>query len=69
MDKLLRAWERPQLIVLAKSTPEESVLTHCKTMNPNQAVIGPNIETYQLTCAAGTVNKCDNCQSRAVNAS
>jgi len=69
MEKPLHAWERPQLIVLAKSTPEESVLAHCKTMNPNNPAIGPNLVTYQLTCASGTLTKCDPCQSRAAGAS
>lgn len=69
MKKQLLAWERPQLIVLAKSTPEESVLTSCKTMNPNQPLVGPDVATYQLTCAAGTVKKCDNCLSRGVGGS
>ena len=69
MEKTRLAWERPQLIVLAKSTPEESVLTSCKTMNPNQQLVGPDVATYQLTCAAGTENKCDNCLSRGVGGS
>jgi hypothetical protein len=66
MGKLKLEWERPQLIVLAKSTPEESVLASCKTMNPNQPVTGPDIQTNQLTCAAGTPDKCDNCQARGI---
>jgi len=69
MKKQLFTWERPQLIVLAKSTPEESVLLQCKTMNPNQQVKGPDLITNQLTCAAGTAQKCDNCQSRGVSGS
>ena len=59
-----KTWETPQLIILARGTPEESVLTVCKTMNPNEQRTGTNVTTYQLTCAAGTENKCDNCLSR-----
>jgi hypothetical protein len=69
MKRPLLAWERPQLIILAKSTPEESVLLQCKTMNPNQPLKGPDEVTNQLTCAAGTAQKCDNCLSRGVGGS
>ena len=64
MKKQLLAWERPQLIVLAKSTPEESVLLQCKTMNPNNPSNGPEA-ALQSTCASGAADKCNNCQSRA----
>lgn len=30
MQKQGKSWETPQLIILARGTPEESVLTHCK---------------------------------------
>ena len=36
MNKQSKVWETPQLIILARGTPEESVLEGCKTMNPNQ---------------------------------
>lgn len=65
MTEQNKAWETPQLIILARGTPEESVLTHCKTMNPNQQFPGPDLTTQQLTCAAGVVGKCDVCQARA----
>ena len=60
-------WTKPQLIVLAKGMPAESVLLHCKTMNPNQAVEGPADLIQQDTCAHGVVGNCSNCQSRAVS--
>lgn len=65
MGKQIKEWAKPQLIILARGLPEESVLTHCKTMNPNQPFPGPDLTTQQLTCAAGTVGKCDVCQARA----
>jgi hypothetical protein len=61
-----RRWTRPQLIVLARGTPEESVLLHCKTMNPNQAVEGPGDFVQQDTCASGVVGNCKPCQARAL---
>ncbi|NLG28705.1 MAG: hypothetical protein GX557_12395 [Chloroflexi bacterium] len=64
-----KAWQRPQLIVLSKGTPQENVLLHCKTMNPNQAQTGPSDLVYQDTCAGGpNYNNCRNCQSRANHA-
>jgi hypothetical protein len=66
MDKLLKAWERPQLIVLAKSTPEESVLTQCKTQNPNIITVGPADKELHAECASGSVTACNNCLSRAM---
>ena len=65
MNSHKKVWETPQLIILARGEPEESVLTHCKTMNPNQAVAGPDLVTQQLTCAQGTIGNCNNCQARA----
>jgi len=60
-------WTQPQLIVLARGTPQESVLTHCKTMNPNQPQTGPTDLVYQDTCAGGPdFDSCTNCQSRAI---
>lgn len=35
--KMKRKWKRPELVVLVRSRPEESVLDHCK--------IGPNPST------------------------
>lgn len=66
MNKQTKAWETPQLIILARGMPEENVLLSCKTMNPNQAVSGEAI-SQQDTCAAGadTAN-CSNCKSRGV---
>ncbi|MBW6465120.1 MAG: hypothetical protein K0B06_01290 [Brevefilum sp.] len=69
MDEKTQPWEKPQLIIMAKGEPEESVLTHCKTMNPNRPQTGPTDLVYQDTCAGGPdYDSCTNCQSRAVNA-
>ena len=40
MADIKMEWTKPQLIVLARGMPEESVLVNCKTMNPNQSVQG-----------------------------
>ena len=67
MSSAKMQWTRPQLIVLTRGMPEESVLKHCKTMNPNQFVTGPEDLLYQDTCAGGEdFDNCRNCQSRAV---
>ena len=60
-------WTKPQLIVLTRGTPEESVLTHCKTMNPNQPATGPADYVQQDTCAHGPdYPNCSNCHARAM---
>jgi hypothetical protein len=33
MEKKINSWEKPQLIVLGRSKPEEGVLAACKTNN------------------------------------
>lgn len=64
-----KQWAQPQLIVLTRGMPEERVLLHCKTMNPNQPATGPTDLLYQDTCAGGPdYNNCRNCQARAVGA-
>ena len=69
METQKKTWETPQLIVLARGTPEESVLEGCKTMNPNQSMTGPD-QSLQDTCANGPVDKnCSNCQARGVGTS
>ena len=62
-------WTRPQLVVLARGTPEESVLLQCKTMNPNQPFQGPADIIQQDTCAMGELGNCSNCSARGVSGS
>jgi hypothetical protein len=38
-----KAWQKPELIVLVRSKPEEAVLVVCKT--PNSKFMGPNDPT------------------------
>ena len=62
----MKKWDKPQLIVLAQGTPEESVLTHCKINNPNNPSyedLGPNA-AFNQSCT-DTLDSCANCQSRA----
>lgn len=68
MERQKKTWEKPQLIILARGTPEESVLENCKTMNPNQPATG-QVTTKQDTCAYGQINNCKNCQSRGMGGS
>ncbi len=56
-------WTTPQLIVLARGTPEESVLTHCKRIGNNG--MGDPSSTAQLGCDAGEPGNCGNCKSRS----
>jgi len=63
----MEKWERPQLIILARGNPEESVLYNCKTNNPNKPADGP-AETFQQNCSQSysDTGSCVNCQDRGI---
>jgi hypothetical protein len=71
MEKHIKDWEKPQLIILAKGTPEESVLLNCKTNNPNKQLEGP-LQSYQTVCTKydpnGEFENCSVCQDRGIGA-
>ena len=54
-----KKWEKPNLVVLLRSSPEEAVLAICKSNNPNSPSSGPN-NSYDK-CADG--NKAENCNA------
>ena len=54
-------WTQPQLIVLAKGTPEESVLTHCKRIGGYTGPVG----STQNGCNNVMATNCGNCHSRS----
>lgn len=58
-----KTWKTPQLVILARGTPEESVLTHCKRIGDMGA--GNPTNDSQTGCDAGKNNNCGNCQSRS----
>jgi len=64
MADIKTQWTTPQLIVLARGTPEESVLTHCKRIG-NTDPVGSPTSTAQTGCDSGQTNNCANCQSRS----
>ena len=66
MEKHQKSWEKPQLIVLAQGTPEESVLTFCKTENPNIPYQpGPQNDGKQVRCnVPPEEDTCENCKAR-----
>ena len=59
-------WTKPQLIILARGTPEEAVLTHCKQigMSSSPYTGGPE-STEQDACSRGAVGNCGACQARS----
>jgi hypothetical protein len=59
-----RMWNQPELIVLLRGQPEESVLEHCKTQS-----VGINPGTYAQHCGYVAQNRCASCQSRGGKAS
>ena len=58
-----KLWTRPQLIVLARGTPEEAVLTHCKRIGDMSTTV-PQTHA-QEGCDRGADNNCGNCKSRS----
>lgn len=58
-----KRWVKPQLIILAKGTPEEAVLTHCKRIGEQNTTV-PFTEA-QTGCDRGINENCGNCQSRS----
>ncbi len=57
-------WTKPQLVVLAKGTPEESVLPHCKVIG-NTANVTVPYASGQVGCDTPGNNNCGACQSRS----
>jgi hypothetical protein len=53
--EMKKAWEKPQLIVLVRSTPEEAVLTGCKNAN----VSGPGVGAQNCTPGDVACIECD----------
>lgn len=62
MSNIKSRWTQPQLIVLTRGNPEESVLTHCKAISPT--LNGPN-GRQQDGCNELQGGACQNCQSRS----
>jgi len=62
MDKMNKAWETPQLIILARGMPEENVLQGCKAIGATFAT-QPE-PSGQLGCDRGAEGNCATCPNR-----
>ena len=69
MSEKTKEWETPKLIILARGTPAENVLTHCKFIGAGEGG-GPDT-TAQNGCNGDSVdpddpepNNCGVCQAR-----
>jgi len=58
-----KKWTKPQLIVLARGMPEESVLTFCKLIDPG--VVGATDITQNGCQDVNSPSLCGACLSRA----
>jgi len=66
MSKVKSLWATPQLIVLARGMPEESVLLHCKTNNDHVVnPAGPKDQVTHQDCSSAETGNCSACQARA----
>ncbi len=67
-----KAWQKPELVVLLRSRPEEAVLTVCKVeTTPSGAQLAPSFNTFK-GCWDSTRPPTDcsqTCQSRGGGAS
>ncbi|HOX86425.1 MAG TPA: hypothetical protein PKW76_08700 [bacterium] len=57
-----KAWKAPQVIVLTRSKPEESVLEHCKLIGVG---LGYPDSINQNGCNDLPEGNCSNCQARS----
>lgn len=64
MGELLKKWETPQLVILARGTSDESVLTHCKRIGAGPG-IGDSRDVGQDGCDNYAEKNCGACQSRS----
>jgi hypothetical protein len=62
MSNIKSRWMQPQLIVLTRGNPEETLLTGCKTAKGHA---GPN--GYADNGCAEMADSCKNCQARDGN--
>lgn len=64
MTDTKKQWTRPQLIVLARGTPEERVLEHCKRIGAPTATVPAPVGQQGCDFAQDDGN-CGACQARA----
>ncbi len=62
MPQAKTQWTTPQLIVLSRGTPEESVLTVCKYIGAGP--LGGPDTANQNGCNSPATTNCGNCQAR-----
>ncbi len=55
-----KSWEKPQLIALVRSRPEEQILSACKTVNSSYGV-GPSSNIGGCSIGAGGYGACIGC--------
>jgi hypothetical protein len=66
METQKKTWEKPQLIILARGTPEESVLTFCKTRTAMSGMYAVNDHNH---CSQEASTSCAACQAEAASGS
>jgi len=59
MDEKNKVWQKPELIVLVRSKPEEAVLAGCKYLNPKSAAPGADPDAWCCEYGAeGCASEC-----------
>ncbi len=59
-----RVWEKPQLVVLVRTRPEESLIIYCKTENETGS---QDPSTFHVGCWQEEAAVCGNCYYTAAS--
>jgi hypothetical protein len=60
-----KTWETPQLIILARGTPEETLTNGCKVIQKPDMTGGGATSNYQDGCNETNALPCGTCQGRS----
>ncbi len=67
MSEAKMRWTRPQLIVLSRGTPEESVLLHCKRIGGDAVSTAPENQGQNGCDNPAAGKNCGACRARATS--
>ena len=59
-----KIWEKPKLVVLMRGTPDEAVLTACKSTNASGSPMAPISGYHKCHVAAETDQNCGACRAQ-----
>ena len=60
----MKVWEKPQLVVLTRSKPEEAVLGYCKEAGVG---VGPGVGYLAISCLFASSYVCEDCSAYTIS--